>query len=113
MDPDEQTVKLNVAKELFKVNEVNEFEIDQLDITSKKVTFDISLKEIQDFYEWLVLDLYRREKPLTFTQNKENEKKFYIVPLRLQSDNNDELCYVLDIKLIKKVCSLKTLGYKD
>lgn len=59
-----------------------------------------------------MLDLYRREQPISFLGKKENEKKYMIVPLRLQESNSDQLVYALDVKLIRKVCMLKELGYK-
>ena len=58
------------------------------------------------------MDLYRRERNIRFDSLSEEEKKYYIVPLRLVPSSKPEMwSYVVDKKLIQRVTQLSKQGY--
>lgn len=69
--------------------------------------------QLEAFHRMLFTDLYRREKPLDFTQNVSYEhKKYYVVPLRLTRSEGSKLEYQVDRKMLQKVENLYTKGYE-
>ena len=66
-----------------------------------------TLEELETFHYFLMHDLYREEKPIkfeeAFSQGREIDKKYYIVPLRLSKgkrEGEDLLRYQIDRQLM-------------
>ena len=76
-----------------------------------------TLNEIETFHQFLMHDLYREEKPINFSeafsQGREIDKKYYIVPLKLTSAPGDVVSYSIDRDLIKYVDKINRHGYKE
>lgn len=76
-----------------------------------------TLNEIETFHSFLMHDLYREEKPIcfseAFSQGREIDKKYYIVPLKKTSNHSDIVSYSIDRDLIKYVVQINKKGYKE
>lgn len=75
-----------------------------------------TLEELETFHEFLMKDIYREEKSINFaaafSQGREIDKKYYILPLRLQeSMDQDTLVYSIDRDLMRYICRLNKEGY--
>ena len=57
-------------------------------------------------------DLFRNEKTIDFSKFIDIDKKYYVVPLRLHSNKEDDnIEYVIDTKLLQKLENLQNNGY--
>ena len=82
------------------------------------------MQQLEIFYRTLILDVYRREKKITFEKQDNIEKRYFIVPLRLAKQPLDPshirhdgqrsvLTYHIDTKLLQKTERLYFNGYKN
>ena len=65
---------------------------------------------MEAFHYTLFTDLYRREKTVNFEARPE-DKKYYVVPLRMTQRQGSRVQYEIDRKLLAKVENLAKNGY--
>ena len=77
---------IDLEKELYKEQVVNEFRDDQVDYYDQTIPDICTVQQLEIFHETLLKDLYRKHYKLDFTEDKKNiNKRYYILPLVLQS----------------------------
>ena len=81
-------MQLSLGAEVRKLRECNDFSADAIKGESIDQLVQVgTLAEIETFHEFLMRDIYREEKPINFaaafSQGREIDKKYYILPLRL------------------------------
>jgi hypothetical protein len=94
------TLLVDVDRELFKQNEHDDYQVEEADLTDQTIEKICTTKQLEIFHRTLVTDLYRRDRIVDFTV-RDDEKKYYIVPLRLSAhDNLGKIQYQIDRKMI-------------
>lgn len=109
-------VDINVEKEIKHLREYGDYSHEAIkhEMVDQYVQVG-TLEELETFHLFLMNDLYREEKAINFeeafSQGREIDKKYYFVPLKLDTTSS-QLTYRIDRDLMKYVVQLNKNGYR-
>ena len=98
-------LEVDYDSELYKQNVLNDYRIAEDDKTDQTVDNICTQREIELFHFTLFMDLYRRDRSIDFSE-KEIDKKYFVVPIKLVDRHENRARYELDTKFIKKIAKI-------
>lgn len=115
---------VDLDREFFKETVVNEFEQDEDDLSELLIRSVCTARQLEIFHKTLFTDLYHANIELSFEAKDYQEKRYFIVPLKLKQQDRaspsasnacgrGSLTYEVDRNLLQKTERLFLHGYKS
>lgn len=108
--PAGQPLVVDVERELYKHHELDDYVVSDFDKTDQSRLNICTRQQLELFHKTLFSDLYRRDREINFSV-REEEKKYYIVPIILKDFQGSKLAYDIDHELLLEVEQIALHGY--